>query len=80
MGQATLANFVVVFFVFVIALAMMPAMNTIIEDSANNLNLNPTDTTSLIIAIMRLVPSVLLLMIIIYAIYLSMPRREGSFQ
>ena len=76
----SLPNFVMIFVVFLIALFMMPVMNTVIDATATTLSASPSDGTALTISVMRLIPFALILGIIIYAIHTAIPREGGGMQ
>jgi len=79
-GQMNLPNLVVLFFVMVIILALTPALNDIIGDSAVSLLGNPNESTSITISIMRLMPFMLLVGVVLTVIYWSLPKqREGGY-
>lgn len=77
-AQLNLPNFVMLFVVFLIALFMLPVMNTVIEATAGNLSASGGANVPLTISIMQLIPFALILGIILTAIYYAIPRQGGG--
>ena len=76
-AQMNPANFIVLFFTFIIALAMMPVINNISDSTVAGLQAAPNEGTDLVITVIRMIPFMIIVGTILTALYWAVPSREG---
>ena len=72
-AQLSLGNYVSLFFVLVIAVALMPALTSLINASSSTMTATPNDGTGLAVTVMELLPILIIVCIILTAIWYSIP-------
>ena len=72
-GQLALGNYIGLLFVLIIAVALMPALTSLINASSTTMNTTPNDGTGLAVTVMELLPMLIIVCIILTAIWYSIP-------
>lgn len=76
-GQITIVNLIAVLLTIFVYFAMLPILNTFIDNTVVSLQNNPNEYTDMQITLMYMLPFVMLLMIILSGLNMAIPRREG---
>jgi len=76
-AQMNPANFIVLFFTFIIALAMMPVINNISDSTVIGLQAAPNEGTDLVITVIRMIPFMIIVGCVLTCLYWAIPKREG---
>jgi len=76
-GQVTFINLLAIVVTLFVYFALLPVLTDFIDVTAAELLLSPNAYTSLIITMMYLTPFAIILSIILSALNMAIPRREG---
>jgi len=77
-AQLALSNYIGLLFVLIIAVALMPALTSLINASSSTMTATPNDGTGLAVTVMELLPMLIIVCIILTAIYYSFPTNRGG--
>lgn len=75
-GQITIVNLLGVVVSLILYLAMLPAIQSIIDSTITTLELTPNDFTPMLKIIIYITPAFVLLAIVLTAINYAIPQRE----
>jgi len=76
-GQVTFINLIAIAVTLIVYMAILPVINSFIDTTVSDLLLSPNQYTTVLVAMLYLVPFLLLLMIILSGLNMAIPRREG---
>lgn len=74
-GQITMTNLMVILVVLFLYMALLPAINPLIDQTVITLEENPNEITPLLVFLLYATPFILLISIILTALNWAMPRR-----
>jgi hypothetical protein len=76
-GQVTFINLIAIMVTIFVYFVMLPVLNSFIDPVVVDLEASPDAYTTAMVAIIRLLPFLILLMIVLSGFNMAIPRREG---
>lgn len=78
-GQVSFVNLIMIFITCMLYFMLLPLLTTISDGTVAELEANPNEYTTLIVALIYLVPFFILLALVITAFNYAIPHREGPY-